>query len=93
MEVAEDEKLVVDPPGPKRTASADAVPGMDGTAVLVRKEELVDRRSSKREVTLVTIWKRGGRDKEGSPEQRRRRDQLLGAIESAAPQEKSRKKA
>ena len=59
-EVAEDEKLVVGPLGPKQTTSADAVPGMDGTGVPVRKEELVDRPGKTREVTLVTIWSAKG---------------------------------
>ncbi len=83
---------MVGPLGPKQTTSADAVPGMDGTGVPVRKEELVDRPGKTREVTLVTIWSAEagqGRLARGQ----RRRDQLHGAIESAALQEKSQEKA
>ena len=73
-EVAEDEKLVVEPPGPNEPLAPTLYLGMDGTGVPVRKEELVDRpgkqpdgSSKTREVKLVTIWSAEGRDKQGTP--------------------------
>ena len=61
-EVAEDEKLVVEPPGANETLAPTLYLGMDGTGVPVRKEELVDRPGKQpdgsaktREVKLVTI--------------------------------------
>ena len=62
-EVAEDEKLVVEPPEPNEPLAPTLYLGMDGTGVPVRKKELVDRpgkqpdgSSKTREVKLVTIW-------------------------------------
>ena len=73
-EVAEDEKLVVEPPEPNEPLAPTLYLGMDGTGVPVRKKELVDRpgkqpdgSSKTREVKLVTIWSAEGRDKEGTP--------------------------
>ena len=73
-EVAEDEKLVVEPPEPNESLAPTLYLGMDGTRVPVRKKELVDRpgkqpdgSSKTREVKLVTIWSAEGRDKEGTP--------------------------
>ena len=73
-EVAADEKLVVEPPGPNEPLAPTLYLGMDGTGVPVRKEELVDRpgkqpdgSSKTREVKLVTVWSAEGRDKKGTP--------------------------
>ena len=70
-EVAADEKLVVEPPGPNEPLAPTLYLGMDGTGVPVRKKELVDRpgkqpdgSSKTREVKLVMIWSAEGRDKE-----------------------------
>ena len=70
-EVAADEKLVVEPPGPNEPLAPTLYLGMDGTGVPVRKEELVDARASARrlvqDVKLVTVWSAEGRDKKGTP--------------------------
>ena len=73
-EVAEDEKLVVEPPEPNEPLAPTLYLGMDGTGVPVRKKELVGRpgkqtdgSSKTREVKLVTIWSAEGWDKEGTP--------------------------
>ena len=62
-EVAADEKLVVEPPGPNEPLAPTLYLGMDGTGVPVRKEELVDP-SKTREVKLVTVW---SAEKKGTP--------------------------
>ena len=68
-EVAADEKLVVEPPGPNEPLAPTLYLGMDGTGVPVRKKELVDRpgkqpdgSSKTREVKLVTIWSAEGKE-------------------------------
>ena len=90
-EVAEDEKLVVEPPGPNEPLAPTLYLGMDGTGVPVRKEELVDRpgkqpdgSSKTREVKLVTIWSAEGRDKKGTPVCDAGSISYSAAIESAA---------
>ena len=90
-EVAEDEKLVVEPPGPNEPLAPTLYLGMDGTGVPVRKEELVDRpgkqpdgSSKTREVKLVTIWSAEGRDKKGTPVRDAGSISYSAAIESAA---------
>ena len=59
-EVAEDEKLVVEPTEPNEPLAPTLYLGMDGTGVPVRIKELVDLKqpdgsSKTREVKLVTI--------------------------------------
>ena len=90
-EVAEDEKLVVEPPGLNEPLAPTLYLGMDGTGVPVRKEELVDRpgkqpdgSSKTREVKLVTIWSAERRDKEGTPVRDAGSISYSAAIESAA---------
>ena len=90
-EVAEDEKLVVEPPGLNEPLAPTLYLGMDGTGVPVRKEELVDRpgkqpdgSSKTREVKLITIWSAERRDKEGTPVRNAGSISYSAAIESAA---------
>lgn len=90
-EVAEDEKLVVEPPGSHEALAPTLYLGMDGTGVPVRKEELVGRpgkqpdgSSKTREVKLVTIWSAEGRDKQGTPVRDVGSISYSAAIESAA---------
>ena len=90
-EVAADEKLVVEPPGPNEPLAPTLYLGMDGTGVPVRKEELVDRpgkqpdgSSKTREVKLVTVWSAEGRDKKGTPVRDVGSISYSAAIESAA---------
>ena len=90
-EVAEDEKLVVEPPGVNEALAPTLYLGMDGTGVPVRKEELVDRPGKQpdgsaktREVKLVTIWSAEGRDKQGTPVRDAGSISYSAAIESAA---------
>jgi len=90
-ESAEDEKLVVEPPGANEPLAPTLYLGMDGTGVPVRKEELVDRpgkqpdgSSKTREVKLVTVWSAEGRDKEGTPVRDEGSISYSAAIESAA---------
>ena len=89
-EVAEDERLVVEP-----LSDEPLVPtlylGMDGTGVPVRKEELVDRAGKQpdgsaktREVKLCTVWSAEGRDEEGTPVRDEGSVSYSAAIESAA---------
>ena len=91
-EIADDEKLVVEPPGTNEPLAPTLYLGMDGTGVPVRKEELVDRRPGKqpdgsaktREVKLVTIWSAERRDREGTPVRDVGSISYSAAIESAA---------
>ena len=90
-EVAENEKLVVEPPEPNEPLAPTLYLGMDGTGVPVRKKELVgrpgkqpDASSKTREVKLVTIWSAEGRDKEGTPVRDAGSISYSAAIESAA---------
>ncbi len=90
-EIAEDEKLVVEPPGANEVLAPTLYLGMDGTGVPVRKEELVDRPGKQpdgsaktREVKLVTIWSAEGRDKQGTPVRDAGSISYSAAIESAA---------
>ena len=90
-EVAADEKLVVEPPGPNEPLAPTLYLGMDGTGVPVRKEELVDRpgkqpdgSSKTREVKLVTVSSAEGRDKKGTPVRDVGSISYSAAIESAA---------
>jgi len=90
-EIAEDEKLVVEPPGANEPLAPTVYLGMDGTGVPVRKEELVDRPGKQpdgsaktREVKLVTIWSAEGRDEEGTPVRDVGSVSYSAAIESAA---------
>jgi hypothetical protein len=90
-EVAQDEKLVVEPPGAHEALAPTLYLGMDGTGVPVRKEELVGRpgkqpdgSSKTREVKLVTIWSAEGRDKKGTPVRDVGSVSYSAAIESAA---------
>ncbi len=90
-EIAVDEKLVVEPPRANEPLAPTLYPGMDGTGVPVRKEELVDRPGKQpdgsaktREVKLVTIWSAEGRDKKGTPVRDLGSISYSAAIESAA---------
>jgi hypothetical protein len=90
-EIAEDEKLVVEPPGVNEPLAPTLYLGMDGTGVPVRKEELLDRPGKQpdgsaktREVKLVTIWSAEGRDEEGTPVRDVGSVSYSAAIESAA---------
>jgi hypothetical protein len=90
-EIAEDEKLVAEPPEPYEPVAPTLYLGMDGTGVPVRKEELVDRSgkqpdgsSKTREVKLVTIWSAEGRDEKGTPVRDVGSISYSAAIESAA---------
>jgi len=90
-EIAEDEKLVAEPPRANEALAPTLYLGMDGTGVPVRKEELVDRAgkqpdgsSKTREVKLVTIWSAEGRDKKGTPVRDAGSISYSAAIESAA---------
>ena len=90
-EVAEDEKLVAEPPPANELLAPTLYLGMDGTGVPVRKEELVDRPGKQpdgsaktREVKLVTVWSAEGRDKEGTPVRDEGSISYSAAIESAA---------
>jgi len=90
-EIAEDEKLVFEPPGANEPLAPTLYLGMDGTGVPVRKEELVGRPGKQpdgsaktREVKLVTIWSAEGRDKEGTPVRDVGSVSYSAAIESAA---------
>ncbi len=90
-EIAEDEKLMVEPPGANEPLAPTLFLGMDGTGVPVRKQELKDRpgkqpdgSSKTREVKLVTIWSAEGRDKEGTPVRDLGSISYSAAIESAA---------
>ncbi len=90
-EIVVDEKLVVEPPRANEPLAPTLYPGMDGTGVPVRKEELVDRPGKQpdgsaktREVKLVTIWSAEGRDKKGTPVRDLGSISYSAAIESAA---------
>ena len=90
-EIAEDEKLMVEPPEANEALAPTLYLGMDGTGVPVRKEELVGRAgkqpdgsSKTREVKLVTIWSAEGRDKKGTPVRDVGSVSYSAAIESAA---------
>jgi hypothetical protein len=90
-EIAEDEKLVFEPPGANEPLAPTLYLGMDGTGVPVRKEELVGRPGKQpdgsaktREVKLVTIWSAEGRDKKGTPVRDVGSVSYSAAIESAA---------
>jgi hypothetical protein len=90
-EIAEDEKLVVEPPRANEELAPTLYLGMDGTGVPVRKEELVDRPGKQpdgsaktREVKLVTIWSAEGRDEKGTPVRDPGSVSYSAAIESAA---------
>ena len=90
-EIAEDEKLVVEPPGANEPLAPTLYLGMDGTGVPVRKEELVDRPGKQpdgsaktREVKLVTIWSAERRDRQGTPVRDVGSISYSAAIESAA---------
>ena len=90
-EIAEDEKLVFEPPGANEPLAPTLYLGMDGTGVPVRKEELVGRPGKQpdgsaktREVKLVTIWSAEGRDKKGTPVRDAGSISYSAAIESAA---------
>jgi hypothetical protein len=90
-EVAEDERLVVEPPEPERAIAPTLYLGMDGTGVPVRKEELVDRAGKQldgtaktREVKLCTVWSAEGRDEGGLPVRDEGSVSYSAAIESAA---------
>jgi hypothetical protein len=70
-EIAQDERSVVESAAP---CAATMYLGMDGTAVPMRKSELVGREgkqpdgsSKTREVKLVTVWSAEDRDDEGTP--------------------------
>ncbi|MFQ6047547.1 MAG: ISKra4 family transposase [Gemmatimonadales bacterium] len=90
-EIAEDEKQVVEPPGPDEPLPATLYLGMDGTGVPVRKQELVhsvgkqpDSSAKTREVKLVTLWSAEGRDAQGTPVRDEGSVSYSAAIESAA---------
>ena len=72
-------------------ASADAVPGMDGTGVPVRKEELVDRPGKTREVTLVTIWSAEGGPRKARPRATSTRAATRRDRKRGAPRKKRKK--
>ena len=77
-EVAEDEKLVVEPPEPNEPLAPTLYLGMDGTGVPVRKKELV-RSPGQAARRLVEE-----RDKEGTPVRDAGSITYSAAIESAA---------
>jgi hypothetical protein len=90
-EVAQDERLVVDPQPPDEPLAPTLYLGMDGTGVPVRKEELVGRPGKQpdgsaktREVKLCTVWSAEGRDEEGTPVRDEGSISYSAAIESAA---------
>ena len=87
-EIAQDERSVVEPQPP---CAPTMYLGMDGTAVPMRKSELVGREgkqpdgtSKTREVKLVTLWSAEGRDDEGTPVRDAGSVTYSAAIESAA---------
>src|SRR3989454_3794917 len=87
-EIAEDERVVVEPSPP---CAPTMYLGMDGTGVPIRAAELEGREGKQpdgsaktREVKLVTIWTAEGRDKEGIPVRDPGSVTYSAAIESAA---------
>jgi len=87
-EIAEDERVVVEPSPP---CAPTMYLGMDGTGVPMRASELEGRQgkqpdgsSKTREVKLVTIWSAEGRDDEGTPVRDAGSVTYSAAIESAA---------
>jgi hypothetical protein len=87
-EIAEDERCVVEPDPP---AAPTMYLGIDGTAVPVRKQELLDRPGKQpdgsaktREVKLVTVWTAETRDAAGQPTRDPGSVTYSAAIESAA---------
>jgi hypothetical protein len=87
-EIARNEQSVVEPQPP---CAPTMYLGMDGTAVPMRKSELVGREgkqpdgsSKTREVKLVTVWSAENRDHEGTPVRDAGSVTYSAAIESAA---------
>ena len=87
-EIAWNERSVVEPQPPR---APTLYLGMDGTAVPMRKSELVGREgkqpdgsSKTREVKLVTVWSAEDRDDEGIPVRDAGSITYSAAIESAA---------
>jgi len=87
-EIAEDERVVVEPSPP---CAPTMYLGMDGTGVPMRASELQGRQgkqsdgsSRTREVKLVTVWSAEGRDDEGTPARDAGSVTYSAAIESAA---------
>ncbi len=90
-EVAQDERLVVEPLPCHSKVASTLYLGLDGTGVPMRASELEGREgkqpdgsSKTREVKLVTIWSAEGRDKEGTPVRDAGSVTYSAAIESAA---------
>ena len=90
-EIAEDERLVVEPLGEGEPIPPTLYLGMDGTGVPMRASELEGRdgkqpdgSSKTREVKLVTVWSAEGRDEEGTPVRDEGSVTYSAAIESAA---------
>ncbi len=90
-EVAQDERLVVEPPPHHARVASTLYLGLDGTGVPMRTSELEGRAgkqpdgsSKTREVKLVTVWSAEGRDEEGMPVRDEGSVTYSAAIESAA---------
>jgi hypothetical protein len=90
-EIADDERVVVEPPPASEPVAPTLYLGMDGTGVPMRKEELEGRAGKQedgsaktREVKLVTVWSAEGRDEEGTPVRDPGSISYSAAIESAA---------
>lgn len=89
-EIAEDEKLTVEP-APESEIVSTLYLGVDGTGVPMRKREVQGRRGKQpdgsaktREAKLVTVWSAEARDDEGSPVRDEGSVTYSAAIESAA---------
>jgi hypothetical protein len=90
-EIADDEKLVAEPPPVDEPVAPTLYLGMDGTGVPMRASEVEGREgkqpdgtSKTREVKLCTVWSAEGRDKEGTPVRDEGSVTYSAAIESAA---------
>jgi hypothetical protein len=91
VEIAADERSVVEEPPPEEVIAPTLYLGMDGTGVPARSEELEGRdgkqedgTSRTREAKLCTVWSAEGRDKEGTPVRDIGSVSYTAAIESAA---------
>lgn len=90
-EIANDERLVVEPPAPDQNILPTMYAGMDGTGVPMRTSELQGRpgkqpdgSSKTREVKLCVVWTAEGRDEDGTPVRDPGSVSYSAAIESAA---------
>lgn len=90
-EVAQDEKLVVEPEQRHDKVASTLYLGADGTGIPMRSSEVEGREgkqpdgsSKTREVKLATVWSAEGRDEEGMPVRDQGSVSYSAAIESAA---------